>query len=360
MQTTIDGVFCFDTTGSMSPCIQQVRRQVRETCSYLLENIPNLRLGILSHGDWCDGGDVISQLDLVSIREADILDNWIKNCPDTCGGDYPECYEYALYKLRTEFNWNSNIKFVVMIGDAIPHEGEYYRHRPFHKFDGGGVAWEYQLSELNNNNIQVYPVQALGNRSSNYFWQDIADKQNLPKLTLEQFSDINQILTAVCMQQSGQLDKFIDSISAVGASHNVLDNLDKLSGKKTKRKRKVSKYSKDAVHPSRFQILKVKRDTPIKDFVENNRLKFKTGRGFYQFTKRVNVQDYKEVVIRDNTTGEMFSGDKAREILGIPIGVTAKVAPSPSGQYTGFVQSTSNNRKLLGGTEFLYEVEEFS
>lgn len=35
-----------------------------------------------------------------------------------------------------------------------------------------------------------------------------------------------------------------------------------------------------------------------------------------------------------------------------------KVKPGAMDNYVGFVQSTSNNRKLLAGTKFLYEVED--
>lgn len=94
----------------------------------------------------------------------------------------------------------------------------------------------------------------------------------------------------------------------------------------------------------------------IADFVRANGLTFNTGRGFYEFTKRVKVQATKEVIVRDNANGDFFTGDKAREILGIPVGEDANVSPMPNDRYTGFVQSTSNNRKLIGGTKFLYEV----
>ena len=59
------------------------------------------------------------------------------------------------------------------------------------------------------------------------------------------------------------------------------------------------------------------------------------------------------------TVFQTFSGDKAREIAGIPIGVTARVKPEILKKYQVFVQSTSYNRKLIGGTKFLYEVEGF-
>lgn len=58
-------------------------------------------------------------------------------------------------------------------------------------------------------------------------------------------------------------------------------------------------------------------------------------------------------------TGDMFSGDKAREILGIPIGVEKTISPRTinTTSYDIFIQSTSHNRKLTSNTRFLYEVD---
>jgi hypothetical protein len=60
----------------------------------------------------------------------------------------------------------------------------------------------------------------------------------------------------------------------------------------------------------------------------------------------------------DRKTGDMFSGRKAREMIGLPEGTDARLSPTALAQYRVFVQSTSANRKLVGGTGFLYEVED--
>jgi hypothetical protein len=47
----IDVVFSFDTTGSMYPCLSQVRRSVKETAKRLFAEIKGLRVGVIAHGD---------------------------------------------------------------------------------------------------------------------------------------------------------------------------------------------------------------------------------------------------------------------------------------------------------------------
>lgn len=62
----------------------------------------------------------------------------------------------------------------------------------------------------------------------------------------------------------------------------------------------------------------------------------------------------------DKVTGNFFTGNAARKLAGIPIGVSAKVSPEDLRQYVVFIQSTSVNRKLLAGTKFLYEIPDWS
>ena len=52
-------------------------------------------------------------------------------------------------------------------------------------------------------------------------------------------------------------------------------------------------------------------------------------------------------------------GQKARELLGLSAGESARIKPTSLEKYIVFVQSTSYTRKLIGGTRFLYEVEDW-
>jgi hypothetical protein len=42
------------------------------------------------------------------------------------------------------------------------------------------------------------------------------------------------------------------------------------------------------------------------------------------------------------------------------MGASVRIKPSNLEKYSVFVQSTSANRKLIGGTKFLYEVEDWA
>jgi hypothetical protein len=96
--------------------------------------------------------------------------------------------------------------------------------------------------------------------------------------------------------------------------------------------------------------------TEIKPFCEKQGLgEFLKGAAFYQLTKtEARVQDTKLIVIRDRTTGKMYSGSEARTLIGLPTVGNARLHPGNHGNYDLFIQSTSVNRKLVAGTGVLY------
>lgn len=350
----VELVFSFDTTGSMYPCLTQVRRNVQTTVRSLFKQIPNLRIGVISHGDYCDGPQTITSLDLTS--NPDAVCQFVERAPNTGGGDMDECYELALNTART-FSWTSgHNKAVVLIGDCEPHEKGYRYGGRINDLD-----WRNELGLLLEAGIKVYPVQALGRSSCDSFYDTIARKSGVPKLTLPQFSDIEDIICALCYQRAGRISEFEETLRSRSKrpSFHVSRTLATLTGKV------LSARDTSVRIGSRFQVLELDSDCSIRDFVISQGLEFKKGRGFYQFTKSVFVQPYKEVIAQDKETGEILYGDEARKALGIPMGDKGghgsegyQVKPERNSRYIGFIQSTSVNRRLLAGTKFLYEISE--
>jgi hypothetical protein len=77
------------------------------------------------------------------------------------------------------------------------------------------------------------------------------------------------------------------------------------------------------------------------------------GRAFYQLTKTETVQDYKEIIVEDRTTGKLYRG--ARSMIGMPDHGSIRLVPKNLGNYNVYVASTSVNRKLVPGTVLIYE-----
>jgi hypothetical protein len=79
------------------------------------------------------------------------------------------------------------------------------------------------------------------------------------------------------------------------------------------------------------------------------------GAAFYQLSHAEDkVQGYKLIAVRDRTTNAIYSGDAARDMLGLPRGYDARVRPGDHGNFDVFIQSTSVNRKLCAGTQLMY------
>jgi hypothetical protein len=345
-----DIVISFDTTGSMMPCLKEVRRRVNETVKTLFDNISDLRIGIVSHGDYCDGKNVISEIDLTSDKERLIA--FLKNAPNTYGGDSDECYEFVLHRINT-FDWKSENRALVLIGDALPHAVGYRYDNITNKFD-----WREEASALASKKVSIYAVEALGDYNSKKFYEPLANMTNGRKLDLNQFSDVVETLVAISYHSSGdavQLENYkVELESSFKMNRNLASVFNKLTGKDSV---KVIKDDSGliSVPPYRFQMLNVDDIWVIKDFVEDVGATFKKGRGFYQFTKSEIVQEHKEVILRNKINGDMFTGAEARNFIGLPFGERGRIRPKLFDDYEVFIQSTSSNRKLMPKTKFLYE-----
>lgn len=91
-------------------------------------------------------------------------------------------------------------------------------------------------------------------------------------------------------------------------------------------------------------------DAVIADFVKENVGQFVKGNSFYQLTKPEDVQGYKKLIILDKKARKYYSGDTARQLLGLP-NHDVRVTPDNFGDFEIFIQSTSVNRKLKAGTK---------
>lgn len=357
----IDLVISFDTTGSMYPCLTQLRRKVEACIKKLFTEVPQLRVGVIAHGDYCDAGVtyVTKTLDLTT--DKDKICNFVRTVGQTYGGDAPECYELVLHEARS-LSWTARkAKAFVLIGDDVPHG-------PSYRLNTKNLDWRNEIDCLQEMGVSVYGCHALANYRTHAasFYKEIAKKTGGFYLTLDQFSHVAELLTAIAFKQEGdeQLKNFEQELVKSRSMTRSLESaVNTMLGRKTKTtKSRYKTTDLESVPSGRFQVMSVDEDAPIRDFVNDNGVEFKKGRGFYEFTKRVIVQPYKEVVLINDDSGDMFSGDKARKMLGLPetgVGENEKISPSSLSGYTAFIQSTSVNRKLLAGTKFLYEVSDY-
>lgn len=360
----IDVVVSFDTTASMYAVLSNVRNQVQEFVRNMFETFDDIRIGIIAHGDYCDHDDpyTIRILDLTQDKEK--LCSFIRETKGTYGGDADECYELVLNKARTTISWMAGReKVFIVIGDAAPHGVNY-------SMNTDRLDWKNEAGLLNELGVKIYAVHALSNyrKSSKGFYTSIAGMTDGKYLTLDQFNEIIDLIKATCISQyytEEKLDEFVSVIRAKGRMTKTLaSNIRTLSnGRIDTGYSTVQKSGLIPVVPGRFQVMTVDENCDIRGFVTKNGIEFKRGRGFYELTKHETVQQYKEVIIQDRETGEMFTGAQVRERLGLEPqiakgGVRESLSSRDTEEFRVFVQSTSFNRKLIAGTTFLYEVSD--
>lgn len=385
MKQKIDLLVSFDTTGSMYPVLAQVRREVEQFTKTMFKEFSDLRLGIIAHGDYCDKDNPYTIRVMDFTRDEERLCKFIKETKSTFGGDADECYELVMYTAHNDLTWREDAeKIFIMIGDASPHAPSYRDNKL-------NLDWKEEADILRKEGIKMFSVHALaGYRSSSRaFYKYIAEATSGVYLTLDMFNEIVDLIKATCYQQGGEekLNEFVTIIKDSGRmTRSMENNFKRLRGEEVEDTyetyRSYSSYSRTStrrtssdpvsikemdklvpVIPGRFQIMTVDENCAIKQFVENNGIKFKTGRGFYELSKAETVQQYKEVIMMDRETGEMFNGSQVREELGLQPqsekgGVNERLHKDATKKFRVFVQSTSVNRKLIAGTTFLYEVDD--
>jgi len=106
---------------------------------------------------------------------------------------------------------------------------------------------------------------------------------------------------------------------------------------------------------SNFFSWTVPKEMDITEFVSGTKNKqYTPGNGYYQLMKSEKLGANKDILLQDRVTGEIFQGNEARTLLGLPVGVDCKIKPGNHANFSIFINSTSTNRILVRGTTFLY------
>ncbi len=350
----VDLVFSGDTTGSMFGTVSEVQEKVENNSRELHDKIPSLRLGAMLHKDYCNGEDALRSFDLTDIVNS--FCGFVRKARAGGGCGPFACYELVLKKAR-DMKWRADAeKVLVLFGDEPPH-------KPSDPDNREKLDWKNEARMLAKMGVHVYAVQCLSNSYADYFYRGVAEMTGGVYLTLNQFSNVNDLIMAVAYGRADteELERFEAIVVKAGRMNREMDQVFcVLLGRPEAKSRFANKkISLEAVPAWRFQTVMVNSDKPIKKLVEDRGLQFEKGRGFYEFTKTETIQPYKEIVLRDDESGDMWTGDEARKMLDIPVGSAAgnwRGKPKQLPNHTIFVQSTSVNRKLVAGTEFLYEM----
>ena len=173
-QSIVDGkldmVIAFDTTGSMSSYISQVKDHVSGLVPQLLKDNPNMRIGIVAFGDYCD---MRSATDfgaayqvLHPTDDKDAIIKFVKEAENTFGGDGDEFYELVIKKITEETPWREDAtKTVLLIADANPHKVGYSLNN---KVQNAQIDWREEARKASEKGIQFDTISIHGGINSWY------------------------------------------------------------------------------------------------------------------------------------------------------------------------------------------------
>jgi len=136
-------VFSFDTTGSMYGYLTEVRGRIKDMVQRLQADIPEIRIAIIAHGDYCDKDNYIVKWIDFGATVPELCD-FVENVKVTSGGDTDECYELVLRRVQEVLSWTpGSQRSLVMIGDAPPHE-------PGYRYDDftNDIDWREEAEKL--------------------------------------------------------------------------------------------------------------------------------------------------------------------------------------------------------------------
>ncbi|PRP80866.1 hypothetical protein PROFUN_11421 [Planoprotostelium fungivorum] len=242
VSSDVEVAFSFDTTGSMSACLQRVRAKLTETVNRLTQDIPNIRIGIIAHGDYCDGKNLVKSIDLTNDVAA--LRTFVDNAGTTGGGDAPEAYEYALREAN-KMSWTGGCsKALVVIGDEVPHPPKYTDQK---------IDWFEECDLLRDKGVKIYGVRALNQAHASPFYEEISYRTGGRPIQFKNFDSIVQMFLAICYREASpaKLQEFQAQMAKEGKMEEdteVAQIMDELA----KPNVKVEDTGRDAKKSSRY------------------------------------------------------------------------------------------------------------
>ncbi|XP_067678221.1 uncharacterized protein [Haliotis asinina] len=187
-------VFSFDTTGSMSSCLVEVRGRLQDMIQRLQADIPAIRMAVFAHGDYCDKHNYVTKWIDFSTNVKELCD-FVNNVSSTGGGDSDECYELVLRQVGEELSWTpGSNRALVMIGDANPHEPDY----PDNKLR---IDWREEIQTLNKMGVKIYGVER--GSGTMEFYKRMSQETGGRHLQLDSFSNVFDFLMAICYREQG-------------------------------------------------------------------------------------------------------------------------------------------------------------
>lgn len=116
---TLDLVVCLDTTQSMDPYIEDIKKNLGPIIRSRVAGFKSFRVGLMLYKDYWPEEYITRKYPFTSDISA--FERSLKSISVWGGGDIPEAVYEALLAAATEFDWQADRRQIVLVGDAPPH-----------------------------------------------------------------------------------------------------------------------------------------------------------------------------------------------------------------------------------------------
>jgi hypothetical protein len=196
----LNAIFAFDTTGSMTPWIENVQEKMEYLAGGLVK-LMDMEITFVGVGDHCDGRNML-QLKPPS-ADVEVLKAAVHSLRPTDGGDTPEAFE-CLFKVLGAIDYDVPT-VLVLITDSIPHGMEGYQGDddgcPFN------VDYREELDSLKGKLKNVYLVTCASDPQLLALQKKLVGQNALVQVA--DFRRLTNLLMAICMEEAGDLDYFM-------------------------------------------------------------------------------------------------------------------------------------------------------
>lgn len=101
---------------------------------------------------------------------------------------------------------------------------------------------------------------------------------------------------------------------------------------------------------TQYAMLPIRERIQTRPFLMEHGYQYINGTLYYLLMKTEDIQPQKNLLVVEKYTNKVFSGPGARQLVGLPDGITVRVKPDFNPDYDIYVQSTAVNRNLIPNT----------
>lgn len=116
---SLDLVVCLDTTQSMEPYIDDLKKNLGPILRQRAAGFASFRIGTVLYKDYWPDEYITRKYPFTS--DISVFERMLKGITVVGGKDIPEAEFEALYSAATEFDWSADRRLVIVVTDAPPH-----------------------------------------------------------------------------------------------------------------------------------------------------------------------------------------------------------------------------------------------